>query len=517
MPRSRQTPRLAAAIVLAFALSGCSSAELAALNEDQFGEEGLGDGDPTGTSNETDGDGGTETGDGDGDESGAMPESSVDPGLELEQCDPKIGQLIGLDLADAQVEAAAALVREHVLAGPGKVPNIPLSAQPFLNHFRFNYPAVEGPEPEIAGELWKQPMANADAPRYRLQYAVRGPQVLAHERGPVDLAIVVDLGPSMAGEPLALAEEALAAIEAALVPGDRVTLIAAAEQPKLLSSSVVVDAFAPTLLTGLLGDLGVVGVADVAAALGLAYDTLVPSWEGQGQPRVLLVSNGHFQLDGVLTDSVEDHAADGRYLVALGLGAPESFSEAPLRKLATEGRGSMLYDRSIEDLWFDMQHRFAAHMLAVATELEVTLSLPPGLAIRDRDPLAAKPGEPELALLGPNDAIVFHHELEACAALDPEALIRVEVEWIDPSSQAAKQIVWELPVSQLGYGSSATRKGAATLAYVRALRGYRDGKPQSQRFAAVLDAISLISEALEGQPEDADLLEMSQVLAKLEG
>ncbi|MFO7563299.1 MAG: hypothetical protein R6X02_11705 [Enhygromyxa sp.] len=518
MPRPRQTPRsLAALAVLALALSGCSSAELAAANGEPADDYGDGDGDPTGEAEETDTGDPTGAGDGDGDDDSTLP-GPEDFGPEIAACEPGVAQVIAYGLEDAQAEAAATLVRDHVLHGPGTVPGIPLSAQPFLNHFRFNYPPVEGPEPQIAGELWKPPVINADAPpRYRLQFAIQGPQVLAEERGPVDLVIVVDLGPSMAGEPLGLAEEALAAIESALVPGDRVTLIGAAEEPKLLSSSVIVEGFGPSLLTGLLGGQSPAGVAKVGAALELAYETLMPSWEGQGQPRVLLVSNGHFQLDDGLVGLVEDHAVDGRYLVALGLGEPESFVEAPLRQLALEGRGSLLYDRTADDLWFDMQGRFAAHMLASATELELTLSLPPGLAIRDRDRLSPQANEPELALLGFNDAIVFHHELEACAELDPEALIRVELEWTDPATQEAKQIVWERALGDLGYGSSATRKGAATVAYVRALRGYRDGKPRDRRFAAVLDAISLITEALEGQPEDADLIEMSQVLGKLEG
>lgn len=473
-----------------------------------------GDGDPATGSQEEAGNE-TETGE---DEDEPVPAPPEDPGLELAQCDPAHEQLIVHDLEDAQAEAASALVREHVLHGLGQVPGIPLSVQPFLNRFRFNYPSVEGPEPQIFGELWKPSTTNAEAPpRYRLQYAVRGPKVLGNERSPVDLVIVVDLGPSMAGEPLDLAEEALAAIEAALVPGDRITLIGAAEQPKVMISSIFVDAFGPSLLSGLLGEQSPAGFADLTAALELAYETLTPSWEDQGQPRVLLVSNGHFQLEDAMIELVDDHAHDGRYLVALGLGAPEFFVEAPLRKLAVEGRGSLLYQRTADGLWIDLQDRFAEHMIAAATDLEVSLVLPRGLAIRDRDQPAAESGEHELALLGFNDTIVFHHELEACAALDPAAVIRVEIEWTDPLTQAIKQAVWEQPIDPLGYGSSATRKGAATVAYVRALRGYRDGKPQSQRYSAVLDAIKLITEALEGQPEDADLIEMSQVLGKLEG
>src|SRR5690606_982407 len=178
--------------------------------------------------------------------------------------------------------------------------------------------------PQISGELWKPPMVNADAPsRYRLQFAIRGPKVHPAARGPVDLAIVVDLGPSMAGEPLELAEEALAALEAALVPGDRVTLIAAAEMPWVIGESTMIENFGLTPLTGLLGEQEPASMGDVAGGLALAYDTIETAWDGQGQARVLLISNGNFAHDDALVALVEDHANNGHYLVSLGLGAPE--------------------------------------------------------------------------------------------------------------------------------------------------------------------------------------------------
>jgi hypothetical protein len=518
-----RTRAMIAVGLLGLFASGCSNVEdagsLAAGDGGLTGGEDT-SGDPTAgtTGNTGDPTHGGE-GDGDGDEDGDDgPEPIVDPRLELSECDPSFGWVLAYGLEDVQTELAPALVREQVLAGAGLVPPIPLGPQPFLNHFHFNYSAAEGPLLEVSGELWKPPMANVEAPvRYRLQYAVRAPAVLAEQRPPVDLAVVVDLGPSMAGEPLALAEEALAAIEASLVPGDRVTLIAAGEQPLVLTEGVLIENFGPTPLTGLLGEQPSVGSADVGSALALAYTTLTPGWDGQGQPRVLLISNGHFQVDDALIAEVDEQGVDGRYLVTVGLGEPDLVAPESLRQLAAVGRGPLLYDRGAEQIWLDLQARFTAHMIAAAIELQVTLELPAGLAIRDRDGLSQAAGEPRLGLLGANDSLVIHHELETCAELDPAASIRVTVDWLDPSTGEVQQTVWNQPIASLGFGSMDTRKGAATVAYVRALRAYRDGSSASGSYGAVLDAISLIAAALETQPEDPDLVEMSQVLGKLEG
>lgn len=504
---------------LGLALAGCSTSEDAsgygdATSNLSTGASSGSEGNGTDTgSDETGEDDTADEGEGD---AGTMPELGPDdPDLAVSMCDPSSQQVIAYGLAHANAHAEPVLVRESVLHGGGMVPPIPLSSRPFLNHFDFDIAPAEAGALEISGELWQPPMANIDvAPRYRLQYAVRGPYMDASERLPVDLAIVVDLGAVMAGEPLALAEEALAAIESALMPGDRVTLIAAGPQPNVLASELIEHPNAMPL-TGLIGQQEPAALADVKAALGLAYATITSNWDNQGQTRVLLISNGHFTHEG-LVEQVEAEAAAGRYLVSLGVGDPQQFDAGMLAALAQEGRGSMLFARNADEIWLELEQRFASHMLAAAIDLEVTLKLPPGLGVRQREALAPSPSDDELALLGPNDALVFHHELEACGELAADAVIEVQIEWSDPVANEAKQLIWQHEVHSPGEGSAYAHKGAATVAYARALRAYRDNDP-SLSYGAVLEAASLISEALESLPEDRDLAEMSAVMAKLSG
>jgi hypothetical protein len=479
------------------------------------GSHGEGDGDGNGTTGTDEGEtGGTDTGDPGSSED---PETSAeDPEFALELCDADVEHEITYSLDQAKVEAAAVLVSHSVLSGDGSVPAISLSARPFLNHFDFDYAPADGWDPEVSGELWQSWMINSDAPtRFHLQYAVRGPAMDSADRLRVDLAIVVDLGAAMSGDPLGLAEEALAAIESSLLPGDRVTLIGAGEAPILLASSTI-DSPGLTPLTGLIPQQDAAALANVGAALELAYASITPTWEAQGQPRVLLISNGQFAADDALATHVGDQAVDGRYLITVGVGDPKSFDDARISELANVGRGAMLFAPNAEQLWLDLQADFSANMLAAATELEVTLTLPPGLGVRQRGGhTQLAPVDPALAILAPNDALVFHHELEACGDLASDAVIRVAIEWTDPLAKQAKQAVWEQPVSELGEASHDGQKGAAIVAYARALRSFNDGLAPSESYGVVLDAISQISSALEAQPDDLDLIEMSSVIAAL--
>lgn len=521
----------AAAVLIGLGLTlgaaGCSSLDAdGSYAGGDYGDEGATTGadagetggDTSDGSEETGGDEGTDTGDtgDDGNEGGGLP---PDPMMSGEACDPDYGQVLDYDLAEAASELAPALVRELVQA-EGKVPMIPLSPRPFLNHYDFDYaPAGEG-SLELSGELWKPDMINnLEGPkRYRLQFALRAPALSPDQRPPVDLAVVVDLGPSMAGEPLVLAEEALAALEAALRPGDRITLIAAGESPTVINEGTLITDADMSPLTGLIDQEQAPAYADVSEAIELAYELTAEPWQGQGQQRVLLVSNGHFQAEPALVELVEGYAEGGHYLLTVGVGDPYAFVSTALHKLARHGRGASLYAATADELWLELHDRFADHSVAVATDIELGLELPPGLSLSTRDPgWGGAPIELELGTLGPNDALVFHHELDACADLDPEAVIRVTAEWTNPALAQAEIATWEWPLAELGEGSTTTRKGAATVAYAEALIAYRNNPDPVEGYGAVLDAIAMIADALEAQPEDEDLIEMSEILAKLEG
>ena len=71
------------------------------------------------------------------------------------------------------------------------------------------------------------------------------------------------------------------------------------------------------------------------------------------------------------------------------------------RRLAREGRGSMLFARTPDELWLELEQDFAAHIVACATDVEVTLTLPPGLGVRERDPYIGEKIDPSSRCSGP--------------------------------------------------------------------------------------------------------------------
>lgn len=525
-PQTRISRSFAALALLlgASACSGVAAEDQSAADEvgDDYGE-GDSDSESSGQDSNTEHDDETDPGSdtsseaGD-DDTGPMPDP-MDPGLAAAACDPLQDQIITYDLAEAHAEIAPELVRESVMTSV-IVPQIPLSPRPFLNHFQFVHPAAVDSTLAVTGELWKpQATLEIESPRYQLQFAVTGPAMADDQRPLIDLAIIVDIGPSMAGLPLELADEALAALSGSLRNGDRITLISAGDQAVLLGSTIIEAGVEPSL-PSMLAEVPPASTAAIGEALELAYTQLgeldaLP----EAQPRVMLISAGHFVADLAMIELVDGQAEFGVPLTSVGVGAPDQFAEASLRLLAGVGKGASLYAASADALWLGLDEQFTAKMITSASDVDVSLILPPGLAISERDPSwgGSVSSELELASLGPNDSLVFQHELVACAELDLEAAIRVAVQWNEPGLAETQELIWELPIIELGGGATLTRKGAAVLAYTNALIAYRDNLDPGARYGALLDALGHITDALESMPEDADLIEMSEVLAKLEG
>ena len=522
----RQTSRSWAAILLLTgSLAGCSSADQSSGDFNYFGspastgaETSTGSGDTSGGS-----EGGSESeGETDEDDTATggedpLPNGIVDPPPPASACDPNTAHALVPDLGDANAEAPPVLVAESVLYGDGSVPAIPLSERAFLNRFSFDYPPSEGEELELSGELWQIETAPEDPLRYGLQYAVRAPAWDQIERPALDLAVVIDLGLAMNGEPIELAQAAITALAGALLPNDRVTLIGAGEQALLLASTDDMG-LDPLSLAGQVSAQELASFADVSAALELAYDTLDQDLApDQGQTHVLLISNGHFLHDDALVNLVEDGASEHMLLSSLGVGDPAAYDNAAMQTLADAGGGSTLFSRSSEQLELDLGEQLATHFMSAASELELSLTLPEGLSLRTTSLAdAANVPPPRRAQLGPGEALVFHYELESCAPLDPEALVRVEISWIDRLSRDTLDLIWERALAELAPASASAKKGSATVAYTHALLSYRDALEPMDAYGPVLDALGRISAALELLPEDRDLLEMSAVAASLE-
>lgn len=156
------------------------------------------------------------------------------------------------------------------------------------------------------------------------------------DRAPIDVVLVLDASGSMAGAPLAAAQEAASWFVYAMGPADRIAVLAIGESPQLLS--------------GFTSDRGVLGsaIGSLRARGETAlYDTLVKAGSmldstGKRTSYVVLLSDGGDTVSRAnLDDAVRLIAARGAPVYGVALTSPEYRPDA-LSSLARSTRGRVM-------------------------------------------------------------------------------------------------------------------------------------------------------------------------------
>ncbi len=165
------------------------------------------------------------------------------------------------------------------------------------------------------------------------------PTAHAVDDRPLELAIAIDTSGSMRGRSLALVAEGLTRLAASLRPGDRVTLVAFADDAEILVESSAPDAPA---LADAIASMTAKGRSNVYGGLRSAFEAVHRHADPDRRLQVILLSDGQptagLVHDPRLLGIAEAYAAVGIGLSTIGMGAD---LDAPLlRGLAERGGGT---------------------------------------------------------------------------------------------------------------------------------------------------------------------------------
>lgn len=194
------------------------------------------------------------------------------------------------------------------------------------------------PSLEVAAAPW--------APSHRLvRIGLKGREVVASERGPANLVFLVDVSGSMA-EPnkLPLVKQSLHLLLKRLRSDDRVAIVTyAGTTGLLLPSTPVAKAHE---IEASLDQLAAGGSTNGGMGIQLAYDVAKANFVGSGVNRVILCTDGDFNVgvtsQGDLVRLIQDKAKSGVFLTVLGFGMG-NYKDATLQQLADAGNGNYGY------------------------------------------------------------------------------------------------------------------------------------------------------------------------------
>lgn len=203
--------------------------------------------------------------------------------------------------------------------------------------------------------------------------------VAQQQRSPVNLAVVIDTSGSMAGDAIAQARDAAAALLDGLQDGDRITVITFDTHAALLVAPTTVSRDALKPVRERIAAMEARGTTDLAGGLGLALQQLAGSPLPGGVQRVVLLGDGVPNDASTIPQFIAQASAASVSISALGFGL--EYDETVLGQLA-QGTGGRFHriaqGESIAKAFRDEVFRIER---VVAGSVVLTMQPGPGVSI----------------------------------------------------------------------------------------------------------------------------------------
>ncbi len=246
-----------------------------------------------------------------------------------------------------------------------------------INYFTYDYAAPEDGRPvsvnaEVSAAPWN--------PQHRLvRLGIKGIEIPVDERAPSNLVFLVDVSGSMRDQnKLPLLKSGMKLLVEQLGENDRVAIVVYAGASGMVLPSTGGDKNGRILAA--LERLSAGGSTNGGAGIELAYDTAVTNFIEGGINRVILATDGDFNVgvthNGALTRLIEEKARTGVFLSVLGFGLG-NYNDAGLEALADKGNGNYAYIDTIKEARKVLVHEMGSTLVTIAKDVKIQVEFNP--------------------------------------------------------------------------------------------------------------------------------------------
>ncbi|MCX7684753.1 MAG: VWA domain-containing protein [Acetobacteraceae bacterium] len=177
------------------------------------------------------------------------------------------------------------------------------------------------------------------------EVSARGPAAARAEAPALNLALVIDVSGSMAGEKLEAARETALAVAKALTPRDRLTIVAFDSRAELLLDALAMDAEGRRAAEAALRTLAPRGYTNLWEGwlLGAERVATAMAADARASHRLLLLSDGQANEGVTERSELARHSAEmlARGIVTSAVGIGDGYDEALLGAMAEAGGGRL--------------------------------------------------------------------------------------------------------------------------------------------------------------------------------
>ena len=257
-------------------------------------------------------------------------------------------------------------------------PAAAVRAEEFINYFDYHYaaPTNKNRPFTIATEVAAAPW-NPD--RQLLKIGIQGYQVAPADIPAANLVFLIDTSGSMdSPNKLPLLKAALNQLVTQLRPQDRVAIVTYAGSASMALDSTPGNQ--PEQIRAAIDGLRASGSTNGEEGLALAYSQAAKSFVKGGVNRILLISDGDFNVGTTdleaLKEKITRQRESGIALTTLGVGSG-NFNDALAMQLADVGNGSYHYLDSLQEARKVLTTELSSTLLTIARDVKIQVEFNP--------------------------------------------------------------------------------------------------------------------------------------------
>lgn len=249
-----------------------------------------------------------------------------------------------------------------------------------LNYFTYDYPQPADGVPfsvnvEIAECPWK-------AEHRLVRIGLKGKDVARDKRPVSNLVFLLDVSGSMQeSNKLPLVKTAMRLLIEQLTENDRVAIVVYAGASGLALPSTTADHRSEIFAA--IDNLQAGGSTNGAAGIELAYQVATEHFVPQGTNRVILCSDGDFNVGITSQDQlvrlIEDRAKSGVFLSVLGFGMG-NYKDSTMEKLADKGNGNYGYIDTLNEARKVFVEQLQGTLITIARDVKIQVEFNPAKA-----------------------------------------------------------------------------------------------------------------------------------------
>lgn len=272
--------------------------------------------------------------------------------------------------------ASYAVVRNSLMAGQ-LPPEQAVRIEEMINYFPYDYPAPQGQTPFQPTVSVTQTPWNPDTQLVHI--GIQGALPELDTRPPLNLVFLIDTSGSMnQSNKLPLLKQSFRLMLGQLRPEDQVAIVTyAGSAGQVLAPTAASDR---TTILNALDQLGAGGSTAGQAGLQQAYATAAAMAEDGEVNRIILATDGDFNVGlsdpDALTSYIADQRKSGTYLSVLGFGRG-NLDDTTMQALAQNGNGQAAYIDTLAEAQKVLVDQLSGALFPIANDVKIQVEFNP--------------------------------------------------------------------------------------------------------------------------------------------